>query len=166
MFSKWLSNKTKTNRLEIASPITGKAVELEQVPDEAFAGKHMGEGVAIEPTEGKLVAPFDGKVAHRIDTNHALILEHESGVQLLVHIGINTVALRGEGFTSHVSTGDKVTAGQTLIEFDIKRIKEAGYPLITPVIIANGEESVSAVEFRLGPVRAGDAGLLSALLKK
>ncbi|GJM68660.1 hypothetical protein HMSSN036_08760 [Paenibacillus macerans] len=134
------------DKLEIPSPITGKAVSITQVPDPAFAEKHMGEGIAIEPTEGKAFAPFDGTVAHVMDkSKHAVILEHESGVQLLIHIGINTVGLKGTGFTAHVNTGDKVTKGQLLIEFDMNVIREAGLPVVTPVLIPSGLDSVEQV---------------------
>lgn len=165
MFSKWISNKAKKNKLDIASPMTGTSMPLENVPDEAFAGKHMGDGVAIEPDEGKLIAPFDCTVVHLIHSNHAIILEHESGVQLLAHIGINTVALKGEGFKPLVETGDKVRAGDTLIEFDIEFIRQAGYPLITPILIANGEETVESLEASFKDVKAGEPSLLQAVLK-
>ncbi|GAF07798.1 PTS system [Paenibacillus pini JCM 16418] len=122
MFSKWKSKKNQP--IEILSPVTGEAVSLEKVPDEAFAGGHMGKGIAIEPTEGKLIAPFDGTVAHVIKSNHAVIIEDSNGLQFLFHIGINTVGLKGVGFTSHIATGDQVKAGQTLIEFDIEAIKQ------------------------------------------
>jgi sugar PTS system EIIA component len=163
MLGNWLKSKNK--KLDIASPMTGTAVPLEKVPDDAFAGKHMGDGVAIEPSEGRLVAPFDGTVAHLINTKHAIILEHESGVQLLAHIGINTVALKGEGFTALVKTGDKVRGGDTLIEFDMELIRGKGFPLITPLIIANGEETVVSLEPSFKEVKAGDPSLMVAVLK-
>ncbi|WP_438444037.1 PTS sugar transporter subunit IIA [Gorillibacterium sp. sgz5001074] len=164
MFGNWL--KQKNTKLEILSPLTGESVPLELVPDDAFAGKHMGDGVAIEPSQGVLTAPFDGTVAHLIQTKHALILEHESGLQLLVHIGINTVALKGEGFRAMVGTGDKVWAGQPLIEFDMDFIRAKGFPLITPVVLANGEErSASLEEPVFAQVRAGQSRLLTAELK-
>lgn len=146
---KWLKGKTQTKLevLEVVAPLTGKVVPLGQVPDEAFAQKAMGEGIAIEPTEGKVVAPFDGKVAHLIEkSKHAVILEHASGAQVLIHIGVNTVSLKGEGFKAHVSTGDVVKAGQLLIEFDIKAIEAAGYPVVTPVLIPDGVDAIKSVE--------------------
>lgn len=163
MFSKWKSKKQQT--LEITSPLTGTAVPLDQVPDEAFAGGHMGKGLAIEPAEGKLIAPFDGVVAHVIKSKHAVIVEHENGLQFLLHIGINTVGLKGSGFTSHVNTGDKVKAGQTLIEFDIEAIRAAGLPTVTPVIITNSEDKVEQMETKLGAVTAGQTEILSVTLK-
>lgn len=163
MFSKWKSKKQQT--LEITSPLTGTAVPLDQVPDEAFAGGHMGKGLAIEPADGKLIAPFDGVVAHVIKSKHAVIVEHENGLQFLLHIGINTVGLKGSGFTSHVNTGDKVKAGQTLIEFDIEAIRAAGLPTVTPVIITNSEDKVEQMETKLGAVTAGQTEILSVTLK-
>ncbi|MFD2615461.1 PTS sugar transporter subunit IIA [Paenibacillus gansuensis] len=164
MLSKLFKSKSNTvNTVEVAAPLTGEAVELGRVPDEAFAQKLMGDGFAIEPSEGRLVAPFDGKVAHLIETHHAIVVEHASGLQLLLHIGVNTVKLKGEGFTAKVSNDETVTAGQTLIEFDPDFIRNAGYPVITPVIVANGEivESLSA-SFK--PVTAGEAGVMKVNL--
>ncbi len=104
-----MAKKTKANVIEITAPITGESVQLEKVPDEAFfSQKYMGDGVAIEPAEGTVIAPFDATVAHMIHTNHAIIIEHESGLQLLIHIGVNTVALDGKGFTARVATGETV----------------------------------------------------------
>lgn len=150
--------------LGIPSPITGKAVPLTEVPDPAFAGKHMGEGIAIEPAEGKAFAPFDGTVAHVMDkSKHAVILEHESGVQLLIHIGINTVSLKGSGFKTFVNTGDKVTKGQLLIEFDMEAILAAGLPLITPVLVPSGLDGVEQVQpSHEGPVTAGQETVITA----
>lgn len=133
--------------VEIPSPVPGTLVALEQVPDEAFAAKMMGEGIAIQPAEGKVIAPFDGKVVHLMEkSKHAIMLEHASGVQILIHVGMNTVSLKGEGFTAHVKTGDAITRGQLLLEFDIALIEQAGYPVITPVIVPNGQECVKQVE--------------------
>lgn len=164
MFSKWKSKKEEKRtepKIEIIAPVTGQAVLLSGVPDETFAGGHMGKGIAIEPTEGKLIAPFDGKVAHVVKTNHAVILEHPSGLQLLLHIGIDTVSLKGSGFISHIATGDAVTAGQTMIEFDLEAIRAAGYPTITPVIVTSTGEVVPEVDCHYGPVTAGKDYILT-----
>jgi len=165
MFSKWRKKNTESKVLEILSPLTGEAVPLAQVPDEAFAGGHMGPGIAVEPSEGRLVAPFDGKVVHVIKSNHAVMMKHSSGLQFLFHLGINTVSLKGEGFTAHVSVGDKVKAGQLLIEFDIAAIREAGYPVISPIIVTNAGEVTSSVEPITGPVTAGSSVILKAVLQ-
>ncbi|MFM9276525.1 PTS system trehalose-specific EIIBC component [Paenibacillus jiagnxiensis] len=152
--------------LEIKSPLTGTAVELAQVPDPAFSSGAMGQGIAVEPAEGKITAPFDGIVAHVIKSKHAVMLEHASGVQVLIHIGINTVSLKGSGYTVHVQDGDAVKAGQLLLEFDRELIREAGLPLITPIIVAGGQERIEQVEkMALGEVQSNQDTILKIHLK-
>ncbi|MNJ53145.1 PTS system glucose-specific EIICBA component [compost metagenome] len=132
--------------VEIAAPISGEIVPLSEVPDPAFAEKQMGQGIAIKPSEGKVYAPFDGTVAHLIKSKHALILTDTNGIQILIHVGINTVSLKGEGFTAHVESGSSFTQGQLLLEFDQKRIEQAGLPIITPVIVPDGQEGVQVIK--------------------
>jgi len=153
--------KDKSGAIEVIAPITGKAVDLSNVPDAAFAEKLMGQGIAIEPHEGKLYAPFDGKIAQLFKTKHAMLIEHRSGVQVLIHVGVDTVSLKGEGFTAHVATGDKVKQGQLLLEFDIAYIQEAGYPVITPCIVPDGQEAVKSVEEHPGDVTAAQNPVLT-----
>jgi PTS system trehalose-specific IIC component len=153
------------NILELAAPLSGTAVPLAQVPDPAFAEGQMGQGVAIEPSEGKVYAPFDATVAHVIKSKHALILEHASGVQVLIHVGINTVSLKGSGFTQLKNIGDKVKAGELLLEFDMDAIRAAGYPVITPIIIPAGQEMVEKIEEKTGPVAAKQTSILTIHLK-
>lgn len=139
--------KSNIEVIEIASPINGHAVSLEFVPDEAFSSKAMGDGMAIMPSEGKVIAPFAGKVMHIMEkSRHAIIMEHTSGVQILIHVGINTVSLKGNGFQSYVQSGDRVQAGQLMLEFDIPAIQEAGYPVISPIIIPDGQENIQKIE--------------------
>ena len=165
MFSKWKSKKAEKqaeqNIIKIIAPVSGQSVPLSEVPDETFAGGHMGKGLAIEPIEGVLIAPFDGTVAHIVKTSHAVILEHPSGLQLLLHIGIDTVSLKGSAFTSHVATGDVVKAGQTLIEFDLEAIRAAGLRTITPVIITSSEEFTFEVEEHYGQVISSKDNILT-----
>lgn len=158
-------SQDSVNILELISPLSGTAVTLEQVPDPAFAEKQMGEGIAIEPSEGKVYAPFDATVAHVIKSKHALILEHASGVQVLIHVGINTVSLKGSGFTTHKNIGDKVQAGELLLEFDMEAIRAAGYPLITPIIIPAGQDMVEKIEEKTGPAAARQSSILTIHLK-
>ncbi|MEK4237271.1 PTS system trehalose-specific EIIBC component [Paenibacillus sp. FSL H7-0714] len=158
-------SQDSVNILELISPLSGTAVSLEQVPDPAFAEKQMGEGIAIEPSEGKVYAPFDATVAHVIKSKHALILEHASGVQILIHVGINTVSLKGSGFTTHKNIGDKVQAGELLLEFDMEAIRAAGYPLITPIIIPAGQDMVEKIEEKTGPAAARQSSILTIHLK-
>lgn len=158
-------SKDSVNILELISPLSGTAVPLEQVPDPAFAEKQMGDGIAIEPSEGKVYAPFDATVAHVIKSKHALILEHASGVQVLIHVGINTVSLKGSGFTTFKNIGDKVQAGELLLEFDMEAIRAAGYPLITPIIIPVGQEMIEKIEEKTGPATAKQTSILTVHLK-
>ena len=123
--------------IELHSPIEGTAVALSDVPDPIFAAGKLGEGVAIEPTGTTVVAPAAGKVAATYPSGHAVGLKLENGIELLIHVGLDTVNLDGKGFSVKVAKGDVVAAGDTLIEFDPEVIKDAGYPLITPVIVTN-----------------------------
>ncbi|UNL95300.1 PTS beta-glucoside transporter subunit EIIBCA [Paenibacillus polymyxa] len=133
--------------LEVKTPVLGHVVPLEQVPDPAFAERQMGQGIAVEPRDGRILAPFSGKVIHiMVKSKHALILEHPTGVQILVHVGINTVSLKGEGFTMHVETGQTVEQGQLLMEFDRELIQKSGYPIITPIIVPDGQNMIKSVE--------------------
>lgn len=123
--------------IELISPLTGQAKELSQATDPVFASGVMGQGVLIDPSEGILVAPVDGEVSVLFPTNHAVGITATNGVELLMHIGMDTVGLEGKGFTAHVKQGDKVKAGDKLISFDIDVIKAAGLVAETPVIVTN-----------------------------
>lgn len=116
---------------------------LNEVNDDVFSGGLLGEGVAIQPQEGVLRAPFNGTVMMFLPSCHAVGLQSESGLELLIHIGIDTVNLNGQHFSSSLKVGDKVEVGQELIRFDIPAIEQAGYDLITPVIVVNGDEQHS-----------------------
>lgn len=121
----------------IKSPLTGEVKALSQAVDPVFAQGVMGEGVLIQPTEGELVSPIDGQVSVLFPTKHAIGLLSTEGVEILMHIGMDTVNLEGKGFTSHVNQGDDVKAGDKLISFDMDAIAKAGYPTETPVIVTN-----------------------------
>jgi len=108
---------------------------LSTISDEAFSSGALGQGVAIEPSEGKLVSPFSGTVTALFPTGHAIGITSDAGVELLIHIGMDTVQLGGKFFTPHVKQGDYVKSGQLLIEFDIKEIKKAGFITSTPVVV-------------------------------
>lgn len=151
--------------VDIMAPIKGKVVPLSEVPDPAFADKQMGQGIAILPSEGKVYAPFDGQVAHLIKkSKHAIILTDTNGVQILIHVGINTVSLKGEGFTAHVETGAEISKGQLLLEFDMDRIQKAGLPVITPVIIPDGQEHIQKVTEFEGEAFPGETRVLQVTL--
>lgn len=126
--------------LQMLSPIKGEVIALEAVADEAFAGKALGDGIAIIPHEGKVVAPCDAQVATLIDSHHAIGLICDNGAELLIHVGLNTVNLQGKYFTPLVKEGDRVSAGTPLLEFDKASIEQAGYDLTTPVLVVNSDE--------------------------
>src|SRR5699024_3494788 len=106
-----------------------------------FSQKMMGDGVAIKPTDGKVVSPVKGKIVHLPDSKHAVGLETEEGTELLIHVGLETVALKGEGFTTKVKQGDAVSVGDVLIEFDLDYIRENADSIVTPIIWTNGQNS-------------------------
>lgn len=126
--------------VEISSPLSGQVKELSQATDPVFAQGVMGQGVLIEPSQGELLAPVDGVVSVLFPTKHAVGIVSDQGVEMLMHIGMDTVNLEGKGFTAHVSQGDRVKAGDKLISFDIDVIKDAGYVTETPVIITNQDQ--------------------------
>lgn len=142
--------------VDIASPLKGKVIALSDVPDETFAAGVLGDGAAIEPSEGKVTAPADGVVSSLFDTHHAVGLILDSGAEVLVHVGINTVELKGEFYTAHVSEGDRVTKGQTLITFDKTAIESKGYKTVTPVIISNTEDYGAVEKSHANAVDFGD----------
>ncbi len=122
---------------EICAPMAGKAVPISEVPDPTFAEGMLGDGIAILPANGKVLAPCDGVVDMMFETGHAVSLVSEEGAELLIHVGLETVGLNGAPFTVHCKNGDKVKKGQLLIEADLTAIQEAGLPIITPMVVCN-----------------------------
>ncbi|PKL24221.1 MAG: hypothetical protein CVV47_10755 [Spirochaetae bacterium HGW-Spirochaetae-3] len=151
-----LIGKGQRGSISIASPLSGAVIPLESVPDEAFAKKLMGDGVAVLPDEGIVVAPFDGVVETVPESLHAVGLVSDEGVELLVHVGVETVSLGGRYFTVRVAEGDRVKAGDVLIEFDLEAIRAAGYRTETPVIVVNGDDYAGAGSVAAGTVRRGE----------
>ena len=124
----------------VYAPIAGKAVAITEVPDPTFAEGMLGNGIAIEPTDGKVYAPCDATVDMMFSTGHAVSLVADFGAEILIHVGLETVGLEGKPFTIHVANGDKVKKGQLLMEADLEAIKAAGLPTITPVLICNTDD--------------------------
>lgn len=129
----------------IGSPLAGRVVSLANMTDETFASGMLGQGIAVEPTDGRVVSPVDGMLATVFPTGHALGIISDQGAQILIHVGVDTVNLKGEFFKLHVTQGGRVTKGQLLVEFDVENIKKAGFVVTTPVIITNTDQ-YSAVE--------------------
>lgn len=144
------------NKITISSPLKGEVVPLTEVKDETFASEMMGKGIAINPTEGKVVSPINGTVQMIFKTKHAIGLKSEDGAEILIHIGMDTVQLDGKYFTAHVKDGDKVKVGDTLVEFDMDAIKKEGYELVTPVIITNTMDYLEIVPKEIKSVNAGE----------
>ena len=122
------------------APMAGKAVPITEVPDPTFAEGMLGNGIAIEPVEGKVYAPCDATVDMMFTTGHAVSLVANCGAEILIHVGLETVSLEGKPFTVHVTNGDKVTKGQLLMEVDLDAVKTAGLPTITPMLICNTDD--------------------------
>lgn len=146
----------KTEEKVVMSPLTGEVIPLSEVKDEAFSSEAMGKGCAIIPTEGTVCAPFDGTIVGLLDSHHAVGMESENGIEILIHVGMDTVKLNGKHFVSHVEQGQKVKKGQLLLEFDIPAIQKAGYEVVTPVIIANTDEFSDIVTEANGQVNCGE----------
>ncbi|ALA43792.1 MULTISPECIES: beta-glucoside-specific PTS transporter subunit IIABC [Paenibacillus] len=154
------TSPTDVSNEEVLSPIEGTVVALTEVPDPAFASEAMGKGIAIQPTTGRVVAPFDGTITVAFKKKHALAIVSPHGAEVLIHVGVDTVKLDGKYFTSHIKEGDEVKAGDLLLEFDVEQIRAEGYPTITPVIITNSSQYVEIL-----PIAQGEVTEQSPLLK-
>lgn len=153
-------NNTKplVEKIELCAPVSGTVKALSDVPDKTFAEKVLGDGAAIVPEEGKVYAPADGTVANIMDSKHGIMFVTDSGAEVLIHIGLETVNLKGKYFKSYVSDGDKVKKGTLLVEFDLEAIKGEGYNLITPMVVTNISDYIKAVcmEKENTAINAGD----------
>lgn len=142
------SKDSKAINVEIYAPISGDIVNIEDVPDVVFSEKIVGDGVAIRPTGNKMVAPVDGVIGKIFETNHAFSMESKEGVELFVHFGIDTVELKGEGFTRVAQEGQAVKRGDTVIEFDLELLESKAKSVLTPVVISNMDE-ISSMEKKI-----------------
>jgi PTS system beta-glucosides-specific IIC component len=127
----------KESNISILSPLEGEACLINEVNDPTFSEKILGDGIAVRPSKGRVVAPVNGTVSMLFETKHAVSILSDQGTEILIHVGIDTVNLKGEYFKSHVKAGDRVKAGDLLTEFDIMAITQKGYDLITPIVICN-----------------------------
>lgn len=151
--------------VDVYSPMDGTLVKIEEVPDPVFAQKMVGDGIAVEPAKGLVVSPVDGTVIQLFPTKHALGIRTKEGLEILIHIGMDTVEMKGDGFESFVSEGDRVKIGDKLITFDIEKVKEK-HPLTSPVIITNGDivDKIEKVEDSK-EVKAGESRVMRVYLK-
>lgn len=139
-------NNNGNRHVIIKAPMSGKVVDLSDLPDEVFAQKMVGDGIAIKPSEGIVAAPFNGIVKQVFPTGHALVLESKEGLAVLIHIGLDTVNLKGEGFRLLVEEGSTVSEGTVLMEFDQELIEKNSYPLESPIIMPEGQK-IKSIEF-------------------
>jgi len=163
MFKKLFGREEST--VTIMAPITGKVVNIEDVPDQVFSQKMIGDGIAIEPAEGEVVSPIDGEVAQIFPTNHAVGIRSKDGLEILIHVGMDTVAMAGEGFKGHVVQGDRVKAGDKLVTFDMDLVKEKAESIISPVVITNFEVVKSLTKTEETAVIRGESVLLQVKMK-
>ena len=150
-----LFKKKKTEYL-LGAPAKGKAVPLSEVNDPTFSEGMLGQGVAVIPSEGKIYAPIDGEVGMVFDTLHAVSLTADCGAEVLIHVGLDTVKMNGDGFVGHVQAGDKVKKGDLLLEVDLEKVKAAGYDTITPMLICNTDDYASVEGLSGKDVQPGD----------
>ena len=157
-----LFNRSKSKLLHMKIPMKGQIIDIAQVPDAVFANKYVGDGVAIYPTEGKVYSPVDGRIMLMAETGHAIGIGTKEGFEILIHIGLDTVAMNGEGFERLISEGDKVKAGQLLVNFDLELVKARAKSTVSPVVISNMEVVEKLDKIGL----AGDQSVLMAVLGK
>lgn len=155
MFGK-LKNLFSSSGIAVAAPVSGTFVPLSEVPDPTFAQGILGPGAAVQPSEGRIIAPANGTVDMMFDTGHAVSMTTAEGAELLIHVGIDTVNLKGEHYTAKCKSGDTVRKGDTLIEFDLDAIQAAGYEVVTPIIVCNPGVFASVKTEGAGGIQAGD----------
>lgn len=164
LFSRFSSSLSKSNesqvneaKLTIIAPVAGEVVALESTEDAAFSGRAMGDGVAIVPSSGEVVAPVSGTVGAIFPTGHAFAVAADDGTtQVMVHIGIDTVQLEGEGFVAHVAQGERVSAGQPVVSVDLEKVASAGFDPTTFVVVCERADGTSVREHAAGKVASGD----------
>jgi len=142
----------ETEKNVIYSPLTGTAIPMNKVPDDTFAAEVLGKGMAVVPSEGKVVAPCEGEISTLFDTKHAVGITTKDGAELLIHVGVNTVELKGKYYETHVVQGEKVKPGQLLLTFDIQKIQKAGYNVTTPVIVTNTDDYKNVEGLKTGEI--------------
>lgn len=150
--AKWHPEEIKT----VAAPASGRVRALSEIEDKVFATGALGAGAAIVPSDGKIFAPVDGRITTFFSTGHALSLTSDDGIEILIHVGMDTVQLKGEGFAPKAKQGDRIKKGDLLLEVDLEKIKAAGCPVTTPVIITNTDQYADIVPTASHTVEAGE----------
>ncbi|WP_085991054.1 PTS sugar transporter subunit IIA [Oceanobacillus senegalensis] len=161
MFGKLFKKKEEVTDIVLAAPVTGEVVALEDVQDPVFSQKMMGDGIAVQPSSGEVVAPVNGKIVQVFPTKHAVGILADNGAEILIHIGLETVGLNSEGFTAHVGEGDMVKKGEKLISFDLEVVREKAKDTITPMIVTNTDDMSKITVLDKKEVTAGQDEILT-----
>lgn len=156
--------KKKNSEKEIFAAVSGEICQLSDVPDEVFSQKMLGDGVAIIPKDGNIVSPVNGTVSQVTDTLHAYCITSDDGLDILVHVGVDTVELKGEGFEVLVKEGDKVSVGTPIAKADLDFIKSKGFNLHTPILITN-MDAVAEISVKVGNATSGETPVVTYKLK-
>lgn len=140
----------------LAADAAGTVVKMEDIPDEVFAQGILGQCCGIDPSEGKVYAPCDGEITQAPDTLHALGIAGKNGIEVLIHVGVDTVEMKGDGFSAKVKLGDKITKGQLLLTMDLDKIKAAGHPTVVITVVTNTDDFAEVTTVASGAVKPGD----------
>ncbi|RYR83973.1 PTS glucose transporter subunit IIA [Staphylococcus pseudintermedius] len=166
MFKKLFGKSEEANKeIQVYAPMTGEYVKIEDIPDPVFAQKMMGDGFGIRPTEGKVVSPITGVVDNVFPTKHAIGLKADNGLEVLVHIGLDTVQLNGEGFETLVNSGDTVKVGDPLVTFDVDHIDQHAKSIVSPVIITNTDQTVAIDIQQVAQLNKGETSVIEVTMK-
>ncbi len=166
MFKKLFGKSEEANKeIQVYAPMTGEYVKIEDIPDPVFAQKMMGDGFGIRPTEGKVVSPITGVVDNVFPTKHAIGLKADNGLEVLVHIGLDTVQLNGEGFETLVNSGDTVKVGDPLVTFDVDCIDQHAKSIVSPVIITNTDQTVAIDIQQVAQLNKGETSVIEVTMK-
>ncbi|PCF57804.1 PTS sugar transporter subunit IIA [Staphylococcus delphini] len=166
MFKKLFGKSEEANKeIQVYAPMTGEYVKIEDIPDPVFAQKMMGDGFGIRPTEGKVVSPIAGVVDNVFPTKHAIGLKADNGLEVLVHIGLDTVQLNGEGFETLVNSGDTVKVGDPLVTFDVDYIDQLAKSIVSPVIITNTDQTAAIAIQQAAQLNKGETSVIEVTMK-
>lgn len=149
-------NSNKNDKIVLTSPLTGTIVALDKVEDQVFSSGALGKGIAIEPTVGELYAPANGEITTLFPTGHAVGITTEDGAEVLMHIGMDTVEMDGDGFEILVKQGDQIKQGDLLVKFDTEKIKAAGHPIVTPIVVTNSGDYLDVLDMDQTDVLHGE----------
>ncbi len=152
--------KKKEEKYVLGAPVKGKSVPLKEVSDPTFAEEMLGKGMAVIPADGRIYAPADGKIGMLFDTLHAISMTTDFGAEVLIHVGIDTVKMNGDGFEAHVSAGDRVKKGDLLLAVDLDKVKAAGYDTITPMLVCNTTDYASVEGITGDEISPGDDAVI------